>query len=84
MAADPEPLISVSDTGTLELLTGPQMLPGDQAVLFTVVAGGKAQVVVQSLASSERTLLTEGDNARYLTTGHIVVLARRNGLRGFV
>ena len=78
----PEPLISVSDKGT-EVLTGPQMLPGDQAVLFTLVAGGKAQVVVQSLASSERTLLTEGDDARYLTTGHIVYW-RGGTVRGFV
>jgi Tol biopolymer transport system component len=72
----PESLLSV---GRSEAFLGPQMLPGDQAVLFTVAAAGdldKAQIAVQSLASGERKTLTEGSDARYLTTGHIVYWLR--------
>jgi len=73
----PEPLIPIS--GRLESLIGPQLLPGDQAVLFTLVSGGNldaAQIAVQSLKSGQRTILTEGNDARYLTTGHLVYWSR--------
>jgi serine/threonine-protein kinase len=64
-----------------ELVQGPQMLPGGDAVLFTLARGSaaigdrweKAQVVVQSLRSGQRKVLVEGGtDARYLPTGHIV------------
>src|SRR6202035_4679036 len=61
-----------------EVAASPQVLPGGDWVLFTVattLTGGwdKAQVVVQSLKTSERkTLITGGSDARYLPTGHLV------------
>src|SRR5262245_7365490 len=64
-----------------ELAQGPQMLPGGDAVLFTLARGSvtvgdrweKAQIVVQSLRSGQRKVLIEGGtDARYLATGHIV------------
>ncbi len=64
-----------------ELLEGPQMLPGGQAVLFTLATGDnvstaawdKAQIVVQTLKSGARKVVLEGgSDARYLPTGHLV------------
>jgi serine/threonine-protein kinase len=72
----PEVLISVKDG---EVIYGPQVLPGGEWVLFTVATAAtaegwdKAQIVVQSLKSSERkTLVSGGSDARYLPTGHLV------------
>jgi serine/threonine-protein kinase len=57
------------------------MLPGGQAVLFTLATDtgrdryrwDKAQVVVQTLKSGERkTLIDGGSDARYVSTGHLV------------
>jgi len=66
-------------------LWGPQLLPGGDAVLFTLtnVDAGLStdsqkdgRVVVQSLTSGEATTVLEGANdARYLPTGHIVYFA---------
>ena len=58
----PELIISVEDG---EAVLGPQMLPGGDVVLFTLRPSGTtswdaSQIVVQSLASSERTVLIEG------------------------
>jgi len=72
-----EPLVPISRQ--VEALVGPQLLPGDQAVLFTLVPGGNidaAQIAVQSQASGQRTILTEGNDARYVTTGHLVYWSR--------
>jgi len=62
-----------------ELLFGPQMLPGGQAVMFTVGTGttpdswNRAVIVVQSLRTGERkTLVEAGADGRYVPTGHIV------------
>ena len=62
-----------------ELLFGPQILPGGEAVLFTVgnspTADGwnRALIVVQSLRTGERKILVEGGaDGRYVPTGHIV------------
>jgi eukaryotic-like serine/threonine-protein kinase len=61
-----------------EVAYGPQILPGGQAVLFTLAKGqgtewDNAQIVVQSLRSGERrTLIERGTDGRYLSTGHIV------------
>jgi serine/threonine-protein kinase len=73
----PEVLVSAKDG---ELVYGPQVLPGGEWVLFTVATAGqttdgwdKAQIVVQSLKSSERkTLVSGGSDGRYLPTGHLV------------
>jgi eukaryotic-like serine/threonine-protein kinase len=62
-----------------EIAHGPQVLPGSDAVLFTLSTSASAsgwdsaQVVVQSLKSGDRKVLLEGgSDARYLPTGHIV------------
>jgi len=72
----PETVVAVKSG---EVAHGPQMLPGGQAVLFTLAKGqgadqwDNAQIVVQSLKSAERkTLIERGTDARYLPTGHIV------------
>jgi Tol biopolymer transport system component/predicted Ser/Thr protein kinase len=72
----PELLVSVKEG---ELAHGPQMLPGGQAVLFTLATAtgldrwDKAQVVVQTLESGERkTLIDGGSDGRYVPTGHLV------------
>jgi serine/threonine-protein kinase len=75
----PELLVATSKT-QVEALLGPQLLPGDRAALFTVVPGrgnlDGAQLAVQSLASGQRKTLTEGTDARYVTTGHLVYWLR--------
>jgi eukaryotic-like serine/threonine-protein kinase len=71
----PETLVVMKNN---EVAYGPQILPGGEAVLFTVAKGqgaewDNAQVVVQSLKSGERkTLIERGTDGRYLPTGHIV------------
>ena len=73
-------------SGTPELLMpidegdvyGPQVLPGGEWVLFTLRASAlgpwsAAQIVAQSVASGERTVLIDGGrDGRYLPTGHLV------------
>ena len=70
----PEVLIPLE--GTEEVGHGPQVLPGDKAVLFTLGDGGNwddAQIVVHSLETGERKVLIEGGrDARYVPTGHLV------------
>jgi serine/threonine-protein kinase len=67
-----------------EILHGPQMLPGGEAVLFTVGDDGvdpksrwdQSRIVVQLLKSGERrTIVQEGSDARYLSSGHLVYAA---------
>jgi hypothetical protein len=72
----PEVLVSVKSG---ELAHGPQVLAGGEWVLFTLATAGaadawdKAQIVVQSLKTSERkTLVSGGSDARYVATGHLV------------
>ncbi|MGB7219760.1 MAG: hypothetical protein WBD07_13260 [Vicinamibacterales bacterium] len=63
-----------------EMLFGPQMLPGSDAVLFTALlprngAPGfdKTEIVVQSLGSGIRkTLIDALSEAQYVPTGHLV------------
>ena len=57
----------------------PQVLPGGEWVLMTIATAANtaawdiAQIVVQSLKTSERRMLVSGgSDARYLPTGHIV------------
>ncbi len=67
----------------------PQVLPGGKAVLFTVVKDrplpvDETQIVVQSLETGKRKILTEeGSDARYVPTGHLtghLVFAREGNL----
>ena len=63
----PEVLILLEGTeGTGEVAHGPQVLPGEKAVLFTLGEGTNwddAQIVVHSLETSERKVLIEGAEA---------------------
>jgi len=86
----PEGIMRLSGTGgTPELLIpvgegerfhGPQMLPGAEWVLFSVLPPGvvswdAAQIVAQSATTGERTMLIDGgQDGRYLPTGHLVYL----------
>ena len=72
-----ELLISV-DSEKVELAHGPQVLPGAEALLFTLRSGAgniwdDSQIVVQSLETGERNVLVNGGtDARYVPTGHLV------------
>ena len=72
----PEVLVSVKNG---EVAYGPQVLPDGEWVLFTIATANtrdgwdKAQIVVQSLKTSERkTLVSGGSDGRYVPTGHLV------------
>jgi serine/threonine-protein kinase len=72
------PELIVKTTGD-EIVHGPQLLPGGEAVLFTLSAGVAADrwdrgtIVVQSLRDGVRKRLIEGgSDGRYLPTGHLV------------
>ena len=72
----PEQLIAVEER---EWAHGPQMLPGGEAVLYTLAPSARqwdeAQIVVEELATGDRTVLIEGGrDGRYLPTGHLVYL----------
>ncbi len=49
-----------------------QSLPDGKSLLFTFGSAAPYKIIVQSLQSSERRELFAGDNARYISTGHIV------------
>lgn len=57
---------------------GPHILPGGEAVLFTLRSGAgtswnDAQIVVQRLDTGERRVIVDGGtDARFLPTGHVV------------
>lgn len=61
----PEPVMTTK-SGVVQF---PQILPGDEWVLYTSI---NAVTMVQSLKSGESKVLFAGINARYLPTGHIV------------
>jgi serine/threonine-protein kinase len=70
---NPEVLAAVKNG---EVAAHPQMLPGAQAVMFTLTTAERdwdlAQIVVQTLKSGARkTLIQGGSEARYLPTGHL-------------
>ena len=54
----------------------PQVLPGNEAIIFTIGTGGSwddALIVAERLDTRERTILIEGgSDARYVPTGHLV------------
>lgn len=72
----PEQLVRVEGT---EVAAEPQLLPGNQVVLFTLATSdgpdrwNTARIVAHTLASGGRkTIISAGSHARYLPTGHIV------------
>ncbi|PWT79642.1 MAG: hypothetical protein C5B57_13585, partial [Blastocatellia bacterium] len=74
----PQQIVSVAAD---ETAYGPQILPGGRAILFTLakLAGNSraeawddAQIVVQSLPSGTRMIITRGSDARYLPSGHLL------------
>ena len=71
----PRRVVAVSDRA---LAHGPQKLPGGDLILFTLRPGQarsweESQVVVQSLASGERTVLVEqGRDARFVSPGYLL------------
>ena len=75
----PETLIAAKQ---FELLADPQLLPGGEAVLFslsdnfggvTSLSSNRWRIAVQTLKSGVRKTLVEGaTGARYLSTGHLV------------
>ena len=75
----PERLLEVSDK---EDVRSPLLLPGGTALLFTITPRSeplrgnldKAQVVVQTLKSTERRIITQGSDAQYLPSGHLIFL----------
>ena len=74
----PDVVIEVAEG---ERAQGPQMLPGGEAVLYTLGTGfgqwDAAQIVVEQLATGNRmTLIEGGRDARYLSTGHLVYLLK--------
>ncbi|MGB7220792.1 MAG: hypothetical protein WBD07_18475 [Vicinamibacterales bacterium] len=63
-----------------ESARAPQMLPGGDAVLFTLAEGTptnwkESRIVVQSVATGRRTIVVAGRDARYLPSGHLVYVA---------
>jgi serine/threonine-protein kinase len=53
----------------------PQVLPGENAVLFSEVGGttvADGQMIVQSLDSGARRVLGPGDHPRYVSSGHLI------------
>ena len=60
-------------------MSRPEMLPGGEFILFTLARTGggldwdKAQIVIQSVKTSERrVLVSAGSDGRYVPTGHII------------
>ena len=60
----------------------PQFLPGDGAILFTIIHTSlptwedDTEVVVQVLATGERRILAKGADGRYVTSGHLLYLRK--------
>jgi serine/threonine-protein kinase len=73
---EPEVLAAAGD----ETLYGPQVVAGGRAVIFTAATKGtnldrwdNARIVMQTIGSSDRTVLVQGgSDGRYLSTGHLV------------
>jgi Tol biopolymer transport system component len=78
----PKPLTSVDGKNGEVSHRLPQVLPGNQAVMFTVTRTNlptwdDTQVVLQSLVTTERKVLIDsGADARYVPTGHLVYVRR--------
>ena len=61
------------DTGASQ--RWPQILPGEQALIYSQVAPGRAPLIrAQQLPTGERKTLGEGNFARYVPSGHLLFL----------
>jgi serine/threonine-protein kinase len=71
---EPVPLTALRETPPEIDHHSPSLLPGGQAVLYTLHANdGQFNVVVETLATAERKLLIESAyDARYVASGHVV------------
>ncbi len=59
----------------------PQVLPGDQVVLFTILGDGGFRTAVLSLETGEQKVVLEGGrSARFASTGHLVYESTRTGV----
>ncbi len=75
----PELVVPARDA---ERIYTPQLLPDGDSVLFTTFATPASEagdIVVASLATGKRTMLSTGVDARYVPSGHLV-FATRNSL----
>ena len=73
------PVETIVPAAQNELLVTPQFLPGNEALLFSLVTLPApitaAKVVVQTLKTGERkTLVDPGRDARYLPSGHLIFM----------
>jgi serine/threonine-protein kinase len=73
---NPETVVAINN-GSNDIASNPQLLPGGQALLFTLgrrrVDANHPRIVVQSLKSGRpQVLKDEATDARYLPTGHIL------------
>ena len=69
--------LNVARGDRLHLL--PQPLPGNDALLFTIVTDSERQVAVLRRKTGDTSILTTGTHARYLPSGH-VIFSRDNAL----
>ena len=75
-----ERLTSVRDENREGTHAWPQVLPGGEAVLFTILRGRRPpRIAVQSLSADRHRVLLEGTSARYVPTGHLAFV-RQNTL----
>src|SRR5262249_8690522 len=73
---NPERILSMKEEGAFE----PQLLPGGDAVLFTIAKSDavdrwdwdSAKIAVLSLNNGQRNTLIDGSGARYLPSGHLI------------
>ena len=77
VSASGGPVETLISLGAGEASRAPQLLPGGDAVLFTVAQGtpanwADARVVVQSVRTRQRTVVATGRDGHYVSTGHIV------------
>ncbi len=67
----PDLIIPTSDV----FVDGPQLLPGNDLVLFAETSGtwDLSNIVIQSISTGDRTVVVHGgSDARYLPTGHLI------------
>lgn len=73
-------VVTTADRSKDERHLLPHALPGERAIIFTVVEGERwdsARVVLRSVESAEERLLIEGGaDARHVDTGHLVYINR--------
>ena len=72
-AAGGEPeILATPDTAKGEFYVDPEILPGGQALLFTIWTSTASQIALLFLETGEQKVLLAGRQARYAATGHVV------------